>query len=426
MNRSGKGLNRDQVSRAPSRRQFLKAMGLGAGGLLLPSLPAYAKNEGEAPKRFLLFYTAQGAAPQRWVCNPAGRSNDDDWDEDWTTWGDDAFSDSLRPLAPWTGHCSAVSGLGLVSCAADGSGFHHERSKAHGPTGAHALWVGGVPYTGGRTIDQQIAGYLARSDRYLSIECSVAGGLDYDGLGTGIYQGPGQPITPIDDPAELWDRLYGVQDGEADKLTARQDSVLDLVAERYESVSRNLSNEDRRRLESHKDLIRGLERRLAGVLEPGCAESPRIEGHYGDYNVDFEDHLQLVAAAFSCDLARVASIQMGQLETTQLGLPPGDIHKGYAHAIYSDQIAEDAMASYMAYHAEQFVRILEVLDGIQDGDGTLLDNTVVAWFTELADSWHGMDRYPAVLAGGANSGLRLGRYINYARTSPFQTPKPVP
>ena len=81
------------------------------------------------------------------------------------------------------------------------------------------------------------------------------------------------------------------------------------------------------------------------------------------------------------------------------------------------------MASYIAYHANQMAYILSVLDAIPEGGGSLLDNTVILWISELADSWHGMDRYPMVVAGGANSGLQLGKYVHHARVTPFDTPQ---
>ena len=126
--------------------QFLNAMGLGTGSLFLPSL-AHANDA--PPKRLLLLYSAQGCAPQRWLCNPYGLADTIQWKRDWTSWGIRDFSDSLMPLFPFAQHCAAIGGLGLVSCAADGNGFHHERMKAHGPSGANALWLDGLPYTGG-------------------------------------------------------------------------------------------------------------------------------------------------------------------------------------------------------------------------------------------------------------------------------------
>ena len=189
--------------------------------------------------------------------------------------------------------------------------------------------------------------------------------------------------------------------------------------------ARSLSAADRQKLEAHATLVRDLEQRLVGVATASCDSIPELPTD-AEYEEDFESHLQLVSAAFSCDLTRVASIQMTQLTPSLLGLPAGDMHDSYAHSIYYDQDAEDAMAAYMAFHARQLARTLEVLSAIPEGGGSMLDNTVVLWITELADSWHGMDRYPVVVAGGANSGLQLGRYVHHARLTPFETVQPTP
>lgn len=400
---------------SPSRRQFLSAMGLAGGSLFLPSL---SRAMDAPPVRFLLFYTSQGAVPGRWLCNPYGHADSVTWEDDWTLWAPEDFSDSLRPLHPWAHEVTAIGGLGLVSAEADGSAFRHERSQAHGLTGANASWVNSFPYSGDMTIDQRIADHLARPDRYRSLELSVSNGLSYDGFGSAVARGPNQPLPVIDDPRELWDRLFSIRAGAADPVLLRQGSVLDAVAQRYGSVGARLSAADRAKLETHRDLIRDLERQLVGVTTAECGGAPDRAGAYGDYDADFEAHLQLISAAFSCDLTRVASLQMGQLFTTQLGLGPGDIHAEHAHEIYSRQSGEDAMAAYMAYHSGQFARILDVLSSIPEGDGTLLDNTVVAWLPELADSWHGMDRYATVVGGGRNTRLRRGRYLHAGRTSP--------
>lgn len=401
-----------------NRRDFMTALGLTTGSLFLPSI-ARADTDGP-PLRFLLFYTSQGAAPQRWLCDPRGYG-DVDWSDDWTTWSDADFSDSLRPLRAWADQCTAIGGLGLVSAEADGSAFRHERSQAHGLAGANASWVNNFPYAGDMTIDQRIAGHLARADRYRSIEVSISNGLAYDGFGTAIYRGANQPLPPIDDPRVLWDRLFAAQTGgTVDPVLARQGSVLDAVAGRYAKVKKGLSSEDQRKLDVHRELVRGLEQRIVGVQTASCGDVPDRAETYGDYDTDFENQLQLIAAAFSCDLTRVASMQMGQLFTTQLGLGAGDIHAEYAHDIYTRQAGEDGMALYMAHHSRQFTRILELLDSIPEGDGTLLDSTVVAWLPELADSWHGIDFFSTVIGGGARSRLRRGRYVHYARTSPVK------
>lgn len=400
---------------AMDRRQFLAAMGLGTGSLLLPSLSAAAEVS-RAPTRFLLFYTAQGGVPERWQADPEGLG-DRDWDTDWTQWAWKDFGESLRPLRQWASKISAVSGLGLVSAQSDGAAYRHERMQAHGLSGAMAQWNNGYPYSGGASVDQIIAEQISRPDRYRSLEVSVGRGLYYGDYGSAIYRGPGQPLPAIDDPRELWDRLFG--QGGADPVSSQQGSVLDAVAQRYEALGADLSTEDQRKLQVHQDMVRDLERRLVGVQSAAC-EAPERPGRAGDYEGDFEAHLGLLAAAFSCDLTRVASIQMGQLSMAQLGLGSGDVHNALAHDIYNSKQAADGMSAYAAHHAKHFTRILEVLDAIPEGQGSVLDNTVVAWIPELADSWHGMDRFPIVLGGGSNTRLRTGRYVNVARTSPME------
>ena len=400
-----------------SRRRLLTALGLGAGALSLPRVGRAAP--AQPPTRFLLFYTAQGGVPDRWACDPRGLGDAVDWSEDWRTWDPLDFSESLRPLHPWAAEVTAVAGLGLVTAEADGASFRHERSQAHGLSGANALWRGGYPYGGGATIDQLLADHLARPDRFRSVEVSVAQGLSYDGYGSAVYRGPAQPLPVIDDPRELWDRLFGARRDGADPTAALQGSVLDAVAGRYGAVAPTVSADARRKLEAHMDLLRDLERRLDGLQSASCAAAPGRPEAVGDPTGDFEHSLGLVAAALSCDLTRVASLQMGQLEMDQLGLPGADVHADLAHDIYDSEEAAAGMAAYTAHHARQFARILTVLDQLPEGDGSLLDHTVVAWIPELADSWHGMDRFPIVLGGGRHTGLRRGRYVSYARTTPM-------
>lgn len=406
-----------------TRRGLLAAMGWGAGSLALPRR-ARAAGPGDPPTRFLLFYTSQGSVPDRWTCDPRGLGDDHTWSDDWSAWDERDFSESLRPLYRWRSDVTAIAGLGLVSAEADGASFRHERSQAHGLSGANATWVNGYPYGGAPSIDQIIADHVARPDHYRSIEVSVARGLSYDGYGSAVYRGRAQPLPTIDDPRALWDRLFAGRGPEAGAVSRHQGSVLDAVAGRYAAVAPSLSPDARRKLELHGDLVRDLERRLQGVHGTACPSAPGRAEHTGDPDGDLDHHLALLAAAFSCDLTRVASIQMGQLTMEQIGQPAGNVHADLAHDIYTSAAAADGMAAYTAHHARQFGRILDILDRIPEGDGTLLDSTVVAWIPELADSWHGMDRFPIVLGGGRRTRLQTGRYVSYAPTSLLENAGP--
>lgn len=406
-----------------NRRDFLTMLGLTGGSLMLPSIrPAFADED--RPLRFLLFYTSQGTVPNRWTANPEGNPDDRDWTSDLNRWSAEDFSDILRPLHPWRSQLGIVDGLGLVSAEEDGSGFRHERSQAHSLTGANAAWEGGFPWAGQATVDQQLADVLARADRYRSLELSVYNGLAYDGYGSVIYRGRNQPVPMIDDPRRLWDRLFGSGAAEADRLAAHQGSVLDAVASRYASLAPKLSVADRAKLDQHRELVRGLEQRVNGLATATCGSTPERAEDYGDYERDFANHRDVAVAALACDLTRVVSIQMGQLTTEQLGRPPGDVHAEYAHEIYTSREGEEAMTEYGRVHAAHFASILAALDAVPEGSGTLLDRTVVVWMSEMADSWHGMDRYPVVYAGGGGV-LNRGVYAHYARTSPYRGLVPV-
>ena len=397
------------------RRNFLTALGLGAGSLMLPSLARAA--DGDAPKRLLLLYSAQGTVPWNWSTNPTNSPTGSVWSAPTQGWAETDWSPILQPLHPWRDKVSVVEGLSLVSAEADGSAYRHERAQVHSLTGANVAWVAGFPYASAPTIDQLIANQIARPDRYRSIELSVSNGLAYDGYGSVIYAGRNQPLPPIDDPRKLWERLFGFTDTTGNPVFANQGSVLDAVAQRYDAVAARLSSEDRLKLEAHRDLVRSLEMQVQGLASASCSV-PTKPTEYGSYDPDFLQHVQLATLALSCDLTRVVSIQMGQLQTQQLGAPPGDVHGEWAHGIYDNPTAAQVMTEYGRLHAAHFTQILAALDAIPEGSGTLLDNTLVLWMSEMADSWHGFDRYPVVVGGGGGI-LKLGQWVHYPRDTPF-------
>ena len=143
----------------------------------------------------------------------------------------------------------------------------------------------------------------------------------------------------------------------------------------------------------------GLESRLAECRFD--AEIPATDG-YGD---TFNAFLPLLSTAFSCDLTRVISLQMGQIPSQELF--PGetfDIHADAAHKVWVNAHSADVMTQYTRYHAAQLATLATMLDSVIDpqGDGvaSLLDNTMIVWAGELGDGAHGFERWPAVIVGG--------------------------
>ena len=125
---------------------------------------------------------------------------------------------------------------------------------------------------------------------------------------------------------------------------------------------------------------------------------------------------RLTALAFACNMTRVVTINLDQLEPGDFGAPPGDVHQDYAHVETPEAYMH--MANYYRYHTQQFARLLGQLDAVPEGGGTLLDNTMVVWITELATGPHDMADGLTIVAGGGGGALNPGRYVRFAQNRP--------
>ena len=179
---------------------------------------------------------------------------------------------------------------------------------------------------------------------------------------------------------------------------------------------------DRSRLADHRDLIRDLENRLGGLSAAECA--PVEVGTLTDwpqpawYGDRADAFFRLITAAFSCDLTRVATMVLTQPETASFGGPSElDAHE-YAHNAPTDATAEQVMTDYHSYHAGQFAQLVEMLRSVEEGSGTLLDNTLVVWCGELTTGDHSFVNMPIVIAGNGGGALARDRYVRWAPTEP--------
>ncbi|MBX2802813.1 MAG: DUF1552 domain-containing protein [Myxococcales bacterium] len=389
-----------------NRRQLLAALGC-APALTLPA--AFAAEA--SPKRLLVYLSAQGGAPWLWTCDPFGRGNTT-WQEDWTSWSASDLSDSLRPLHPWRHQITAVGGIGMLSAVSEGKDQQHRLSAAHVLTGAKSVWYSGSAMGGGPSVDQIVADRITAPDQLRSVEASIFKGLGHPAR-KALYREALHALPASTTVEGVWSRLFGR------RPASRIRTALELGRERFDVLGATVSSRDRQLLEQHRDLLSDVLLQAEG-LEARTCDAPVL----GDPPVsgvasELTALLPVLTTALRCDLTRVATIQSGEALPTELGVN-SSIH-GHAHAVYSSEESAQVMAAYLAYHAERFVQILDALDAVQDGDGTLLDNTLVLWMSELGDGAHGYDDCPVVVAGGRHSGVRLGRYLNFARTNPVQT-----
>lgn len=414
------GAARHRASRRRlDRRTFLR----GAGGLALalPFLDAMAGSASavDFPKRFVVFFTGLGTVKQAW--QPTGTETSFE------------LGEILAPLSPYRDKLLVIEGIDMES-AHHGPGDPHQQGIGQALTGtelqegtlfpyacnpaAHVGWGGGI------SVDQFLAAKLGERTKLSSLELGVQ--VQYANVSSRVsYLGPGQPVPPEDDPRAAFDRLFldlSSDPADLDRRRALRRQVLGSVMEDYGSLARTLGGDDRQKLEQHLGAVNEIEKRLdaPGLLGGACA-LPELGDPldvYANDNFPAIGRLQtdLLAMALACDLTRVASIQWS---ATQAGkvftwLGQSDTHHALSHSNVSDPDKQQQLIDIGRWQAEQLAYLLGKLDAVQEGTGTLLDNTLVLWCTDISQGQsHARRDMPYVLAGGAGGALRTGRYLRY-------------
>jgi hypothetical protein len=418
------------MSRSPyilDRRRFLAGLGLSAGSLCLPSLPGQrALAQATDPKRVIFYITPHGTVRGRWHMRQPGRDNEE-YDYSLSGLGESEFSDILRPLHRHRDKLLIVDGLARMVTYAEeyrirrlgysGDQNRHHIGQAHLLTSTWAYQGASTARGGAHSIDQEIGNAVGQPGRW---NTRVYGARHQHGYN---YVGANQPAPREDNPQAAFNDILGLapepsEPGEPtrdDMIRAAQASALDMATEEFASVLPKLSSADREKLERHRSLIRDLEigRELSTPI--GCDPTFSAQGHIID------QFSRITTMALACDLTRVATLVTEEISGNEFGLAPGvDIHQDIAHASWEDERGTtqgvEGMVNYNRVYAEHFAYLLDQLDSVQEGNGTLLDNTAVVWLTELATGTHRLNRIATVIAGGGAGYFRPGRYVHYPQT----------
>ena len=350
--------------------------------------------------RLLVFFTPNGTAPSRWM--PVGDG------------GGYSFAPGsiLEPLADRTSDLLVVSGLN----------FH--RAENHEPGMAAMLTNNGAAgdVGAGMSIDQYIATAIGGDTKFRSLELGVQtsawGGNQQTRM---CYGGPGQYVTPDDNPVGVYQRMYAdlLQDpAEAARLLTRRQSILDASMADLDDLHRRLGAAERIKLEAHLAALRQVEQSLSssGLCDPGAPPAALATYDNDSYPELASLQLDLAVEALACDLSRVVSVQMshtvGGPVMTWEGL--SEAHHALSHMDDSNAAGVADFVTAERWYAGQFSALLDRMEAIPDpgGDGTLLDNTVVIWAKEMGDSrLHICEGVPFVLAGGTGEHYTLGRHL---------------
>lgn len=398
-----------------SRREFLRHLGVGAAALpFVLNLPGMAFANAAARKQRVVFIFSPNGVVKR---------------NFWPAETGDKFTlpESLKPLEPLQSKTLILNG---VCDRVRGDGDAHMRGIGCLLTG-NELFPGNVQggsdtpggWAKGISIDQEIKNYLqaqaATKTRFGSLELGVLVPERADTWTRWSYAGPNKPIAPIDDPYQLFQKLYGRAKDQA-ALT----SILDDLQEDLKKVSGAVGSEDRKLIEEHAAFVRDMERELresqaanmdhaVPELEPGVREDNDKMPQISKMQID------LLVNAFAADFNRVATLQftnsVGGARMTWLGINEG--HHALSHEAGDNGKVDEKLTKINKWFCEQVAYLAQRLAETPEpgGDGSLLDNTLLVWTNELGEgNSHTLDNIPFVLVGGGLD-FKMGRSLKFDR-----------
>lgn len=397
-----------------NRRTFLRTTGLSAallpflGGL--PSLQA-ASVAGGNRQRIIFMFSPNGTIPK------------DFWPD--VTDSGLKLKRILSPLEAWKDKMIVLRGL---ADQVRGDGDNHMRGMSCLLTGTE-LYPGNIQggshtpagWAKGISIDQELKNFLqanpATRTRFGSLELGVAVPNRADPWTRWSYAGPNQPVAPIDDPYQLFNKLYGNT-----KDRALVGSVLDTVSADLKRAAQAASVEDRTLLENHLAFVREMEREIQDEKKQSAAKSPpKLEEGVALENDNIPRiarmQIDMMVKAFENDMARVASLQfMNSVSGARMKwIGVDDGHHSLSHEPDSNAVAAEKLVKINIWFAEQLALLTKRLAETPEpgGEGSMLDHTTIVWTNELGKgNSHTLDDVPFVLLGGG-LGFKTGRVVKY-------------
>lgn len=316
-------------------------------------------------------------------------------------------------------------------------GLSHPRCRAMnghdtGDTFLTANNLAPVTYRNTVSLDQYAASHIGHETRLASLTLSTDGGVGPRTRTTTLsYTDKGQPIPAMSDPRQIFERLFG-QDGASRKDRSRlqnSESILDLVLDQSKSLRRQLGVADQRKMSEFETSVREVEQRIQRSRSWLKVPLPSVDPDTIalDATVDApKDYLEAIYdlqfLAFQTDLTRISTYQIGSYGPSRarkfpavLGLKP-DWH-GLAHAAGKKGGPEN-IGRFDQFLAENLARFLTRLKEAPEGDGTLLDRTLVLYGSSNSRT-HQNRNYPLLLAGGRSLGLRHNQFLHFGEKTPM-------
>jgi hypothetical protein len=404
------------------RRTFLRGVGVTVALPLLDSMvPAQtplARTAAASKSRLSCIYVPHGATMDKWTPAAEGKSFE--------------FTEILTPLEKLRDRVTVVSNLAHPAAGGVGSdaGADHARSAAVFLSGVHpekdSIRVG-------QTIDQIAAERIGQDTPLPSIELSIEEVALSCGSGyacaysnTVSWKTPTTPLPMENNPQVVFEKLFGDGGNNADRLARKQQSrsLLDSVMDQVASLQRDLPASDRTRLGEYLDDVREIERRIQKAEQQVPADLKLPEAPVG-VPESFDDHFKIMydlqVLAFRAEITRIATMMYAR-DTSGAVYPQSGVRDGFHVASHhsNNRANMDKFALINRYHVQMLAYFLDKLKSTPDGDGNLLDHSLVLYGSSMSNgNQHDHDPLPVILAGGASGRMAGGRHMPYAPHTPM-------
>ena len=408
------------------RRTFLKGLGTAMALPLLEAMQpaALAASGASAPRRMAFVYVPNGANMADWRPKNLGANYD--------------LPAILQPLKNVQSEVSVFTGLTHDKGRANGDGAgDHARASATFLTGCQPKKTDGADIKVGTSADQLAAQKIGRATRFASLEIGCDRGQQAGNCDSGYscaysyniaWKTESTPLPPEVNPRHVFDRLFSNQrSSEAPERQAILDrqrrSVLDFVLEDAKRLQSNLGATDRRKLDEYMTAVHDLEQRIEQAQKYQVA-MPALKTPTGIPD-DYEQHIRLMydllALAFQTDSTRISTFVVAHDGSNRnypfIGVTDG--HHDLSHHGNNEE-KKAKIAKINTFHMRQFAYFLEKMRSIKEGDGTLLDHSMIVYGSGLADgNAHAHDNLPVLLAGRGGGAINQGRHIQVSKETPM-------
>jgi hypothetical protein len=401
-----------------SRRTVLRGMGASIAlpllDAMIPAHTALANTAAKPMPRMGFIYFPHGAVMARW--SPAATGKDFE------------IPQILKPLAPYRPHLTIVSGL---------------RNKGGESSDPHGIMAGtwlscAAPKdrsSGDRgiTADQLAARHIGQGTPLPSLEITGEGGVGtcsgIDGCGFGStisFRTPTQGLPMENNPRKVFYQLFGQGDtaDERKEIVAETGSLLDYVMDKAAGLQKRLGDADRSRMNDYLESVREIERRIQKMSAGGTANLNLPDAPMGipeDFNEQLNVMFELMALAYQANMTRIFTFMMAKEVSmrTYNNIGVSDAFHPLSHH-QNDPAKIERLARIQTYHTDVFARFIKKLSTTQDGDGTLLDHSIILFGSNMSNSdLHNNDPLPAAVLGRGYGRIKGNQHLKFPQDTPF-------